>query len=389
MSIRSLFNKYNNKKNKNNLTQKQEFEDTLNEYLYHSIFKKKSAKEILNNIDVYPYKDDVIYLLENISIFLNNRELYSEEILDKLIQAELSEQSYIDIFNKLNTKQRKTFLNLCIINMVNINYNKLQLRLDERKIIKNYLDEILTYYHDIFSLEKLFYNDQESLNKIYNYIDNNSNVIINNMLDPLYTNKESREQSKTYIKMIVDDIIKNEKANYSSIRRLNAGAFSCVYSIKDKVIKLGDNGRITYEFPNNPYIVKPLLRKTFELDDKNIFVEVTQKVDSDERKITKEDLYNLYSKLRDLKIRWTDVHTRNVGVLLKDNKIYWHNDLKPTDESLGLQKYRKARELKAGDFVVLDADFMYDENDEKIKIAEHSFDREFEIRYQRERKLKK
>ncbi len=389
MSIRSFFNYFNNKNNKNNMTQKQEFENRLNDYLYHSIFKKKCAKNILDNIEVYPYKENICNLLEKLSIYINKKNLYQEEVLDKLIQMELDKYSYVNIFNKLNFKQRKQFLNLCITNLSNINYDILQLRLDEKRIIKKSLEEVLTYYDDLFSLEKLFKNDQNALNIIYNYINNNSIRIIDNIIDSMYDKKESREDARIYIKMIIEDIIKNEKANYSDIKKLTTGGFSNVYSIKDKVIKLGDNGRITYEFPNNPYIVKPLLRKTFKLDNKNIFIEVTQKVDNDEKNITKEDLYCLYSKLRDLKIRWTDVHTRNVGVLLKDNKIYWHNDLRPTDKSLGLQHYRKAQELKAGDLVILDADFLYDEKDKKIKMAVNSFDREFEIRYQKELKLKK
>ena len=388
MNIRSLFKWYDNKGNKYNMNQKQEFESKLDNYIYQSIFKKKCSKVILDNIDVYPYKEDINQLLDNLSNYLNNKEIYKEEILEKLIQMELDSKGYCIIFNKLTSKQRKQFLQLCITNMSNMRYDKLQLRNDEKRIIKNSINDILNYYSNLFALENLFQDDIKTLNVIHEYINLNDKKIINSMLDPLYTKKEERKEAQTYIKMIVDTLIKNENANYSDIKKLKSGGFSCVYEIKEKVIKLGSNGRITAIFPNNPYIVKPLLRKEFKLDGKEVFVEVTQKVDNDEKNITKEDLYNLYSKLRDLKIRWTDVHTRNVGILLKDNKIYWHNDLKPSDEALGLEHYRQAKELKAGECVILDADFMFDENDKKIKMAVNSFDREFEIRYQKELKLK-
>lgn len=389
MTLKEYFIFYDNKKNKHNMIQKQEFEKKLDDYLFHSIFRKKNASKILDIIECYPYKEDINILLEKLSLFIHNKELYQKITLDKLIQMDLDIKDYCILFNKLSYKQRKIFLKLCIENMSNIKYESLKLGNDEKKIIKNSLDEVLTYYKDLFSLKSLFNNDKNALLKINEYINNNNDRMIENMIEPLYYEKESRKDSKVYIKMIVDDIIKNENASYSDVKREKSGGYSCVYSIKNKVIKLGSNGRITPTFPNNPYIVKPLLRKTFRLDEKNIFIEVTQKVDNNEKNITKEDLYNLYSKLRDLKIRWTDVHTSNVGVLLQDNKIYWHNDLTPTDESLGLQKYRKDKELKAGDFVILDADFMYDENDKKLKMAVNSFDREFEIRYLKERKLKK
>ncbi len=279
------------------------------------------------------------------------------------------------------------FIQLCLINKSNIRYDLLKLTKEEKNIIRSEVQDILAYYKHLFYLKRLFKNDKDTLSKIAQYINKNGDRIIDEMISPLYNEDEDKTDGLKYIKMIVDSILKNEKTNYSNINKLKSGGFSIVYSIKDKVIKLGSNGRVTASFPNNPYIIKPILRKVIELDGKEIFVEVTQKVDSNELNITKEDLYKLYTKLRNLKIRWTDVHARNVGRLIKDNKIYWHNDLRPTDESLGLQKYRGTEELKAGDLVILDADFMYDESDKKIKMASKSYDREFEIRYQKERKL--
>ena len=105
MSIRSFFNYYDNKHNKNNMIQKQEFEDKLDNYLYHSIFKKNNAKNILDNIDVYPYKSDILNLLEKLSIFLNKRDLYNEDVLDKIISMELDDKTYCMLFNKLSIKQ--------------------------------------------------------------------------------------------------------------------------------------------------------------------------------------------------------------------------------------------------------------------------------------------
>ncbi len=389
MKLRELLIRYNSKGNKSNMTQKNEFQRRLNKYLNNSLLKKVYAKELIDNIEYYPYKEDLTNLFDYLSGIIKLKEIYKDEVLYKLLTFDLPNESYCYFFNKLSFKSRKSFLNLTINTESNIRYDLLQLRIDERKILKNNLDILLNYYKDLFSLRELFKNDKMTLLKINDYINNNGNRIIDNMLDSIYSPKEDRKDGQTYIKMIVDDILKNEQVNYSNITREKTGGFSSVYTINTKVLKIGNNGRVSPSFPNNPYIVKPLLRKVFQLDDKKIFIEVTEKVDNNESNITKEDLYNLYAKLRDLKIRWTDVHTRNVGTLLKDNKIYWHNNLTPTDESLGLEKYRKAEELKKGEVIVLDADFLFDENDKDIKMAVNSFDREFEIRYQKERKLKK
>ena len=389
MSIRKYFSSFDNSGITYSMNEKLEVENTIYEYLNDTLFKKRHAMDILNNIDVYPYKDDIISLLYILSKNIKPEKLYDASTLDKLIRMQLDNKKYAYIFNKLNRKQRKNFIQLCLINKSNIRYDLLILTKEEKNIIRSEVQDVLSYYKHLFYLKELFKDDKETLSKIGQYINKNGDRIIDEMISPLYNEDEDKIEGHKYIKMIVDDILKNEKANYNNVNKLKSGGFSCVYSIKDKVIKLGSNGRVTASFPNNPYIIKPILRKVFELDGKEIFVEVTQKVDSNESNITKEDLYKLYTKLRNLKIRWTDVHTRNVGKLIKDNKIYWHNDLRPTDESLGLQKYRGTEELKAGELVVLDADFMYDENDKKIKMASKSFDREFEIRYQRERRLKK
>ncbi len=389
MSIRKYFSSFDNSGITYNMNEKLEVENTVYEYLNDTLFKKRHAMNILNNIDVYPYKDDIISLLYNLSRYIKPDKLYDASTLDKLIRMQLDNKKYVYIFNRLNKKQRRNFIQLCLINKSNIRYDLLRLTKEEKNIIRSEVQDILAYYKHLLYLKRLFKNDKETLSKIGQYINKNGDRVIDEMISPLYNEDEDKIEGHIYIKMIVDDILKNEKTNYSSISKLKSGGFSYVYSIKDKVIKLGTNGRATASFPNNPYIIKPILRKVFELDGKEIFVEVTQKVDSNESNITKEDLYKLYAKLRNLKIRWTDVHTRNVGKLIKDNKIYWHNDLRPTDESLGLQKYRGTEELKAGDLVILDADFMYDESDKKMKMACKSFDREFEIRYQKERKLKR
>ena len=59
----------------------------------------------------------------------------------------------------------------------------------------------------------------------------------------------------------------------------------------------------------------------------------------------------------------------------------------PSEDVLGLGAKRGTKILEEGDFVILDADFIYDENDPNINYANNKplYD-EFEKRYQSEKK---
>lgn len=175
--------------------------------------------------------------------------------------------------------------------------------------------------------------------------------------------------------------MKNENAKLSDIT-YNGGGFSRVLLIGNKVIKIGN--RDTKSFPNNPYIISPLLRKKLEFNGESCFVEVTERVDTS-KKASKEELYQLFKNLRNLNLIWTDIKESNVGRLKKENIIHWRQNLNPTDEVLGLDVKRGETVLKEGNLVILDADFIYDENDPDINYTNNKYIYdEFEKRYQRE-----
>lgn len=100
---------------------------------------------------------------------------------------------------------------------------------------------------------------------------------------------------------------------------------------------------------------------------------------------------NSNKNLRNLNLVWTDIKENNVGRLTKENVIHWRGNLNPTEEVLGLDAKRGGTILNEGDLVILDADFIYDENDPSINYSNNKalYD-EFEKRYQNEKeKLKK
>ena len=177
--------------------------------------------------------------------------------------------------------------------------------------------------------------------------------------------------------------MKNENVKFSDIT-YNGGGFSRILLIGDKVIKLGD--RVTKSFSNNPYIIAPLLRQEFAINNEKCFAEVTERVDTS-IKPSKEELYQLYKNLRNLGLKWTDIKEANVGRLKKRNIIHWKENLNPTEEVLGLGTKKGKVILEKGELVILDADFIYDENDPNINYTNNKpLHDEFEERYQTEKK---
>lgn len=179
----------------------------------------------------------------------------------------------------------------------------------------------------------------EALARVKEYIDCNQEKAINSIFcETEYLVKIKDPTLKKIIELMILDVIRNENAKFSDIT-YKGGGFSRILLIGDKVIKLGN--RATKSFPNNPYIVAPLLRKEFELGDEKCFTEVTERVDT--------------STL-------------------------------PSEEVLGLDTKRGTETLEEGDLVILDADFIYDENDPNIKHTNNKFlYDEFEERFQNEK----
>ena len=111
-----------------------------------------------------------------------------------------------------------------------------------------------------------------------------------------------------------------------------------------------------------------------------------EKVDTNINDITKEEIYKLYKNIREIGLIWTDVKIDNVGRLIKDNKIYWYENITPSDETLEFTKTIGNHQLKKGELIVLDGDYIYNENDHNINSKMSNLQTEFEKTYQKELK---
>lgn len=324
--------------------------------------------------------------------------MYSIDIIKKLENSNNSIYKNLEYIESENITLFKEIVSTSLLNWTNydrvndvIEYIKNKNYLKKYLHNKNYFDAITKKSNNLLSLKEYTSNDFLINKKIAKIIDQNARLFTKQILnkaikdfrmeyDIIPTNLKIIEQINY---LIIKEIVYNEKVKMSSIKLIGRGEFSDVYQIGNKIIKLGKK-RGTKTFPNNPYIVKPLLRKEFELGEKTkIFVEVCEKILTN--CCTKEDVDEIYKKMRRLGLVWIDVKQKNLGKLLKDNKIYWNKPLSPSDTALMLQEYRGSEELKKGDVVICDADYIYDESGKNYNIQRVA---EYELKFKKEKNLK-
>jgi len=334
-----------------------------------------------NNIDTYP-------IINRITKYPNDKII---SYIDKLIPV-IDDFTLHNILNK--TKDNEEVMNYVIdkylINStISIKLTSFLLKnnLYIDKVYQNFDNIISNNIKDLYELKKQGTLNEETSTKISKIVQNNEEYLDNTIEDILKEIYGEKFNSKDFkvgidtIKIIIKELCQNENKTYGDIEYLGKGTFSYVLAVGDKVLKIGIK-RYTDSFPNNPYIITPLLRESIKINKENkIFLEVTERVDT-KTEVTTEELYQLYKKIRDLGLVWTDVAKRNVGRLKKDNIVHWNTPLYPTDEALELKKYINASQLKKGDLIILDADHIYEGY--KYNLT----NKEFEDRYQEELKEK-
>ena len=358
--------------------------DNMNILLFNinSLIEQPNFKEkFIEGLKRYPYPDKIDQIFYIIWIRLKDKfdNFIDSSILKTVSTMNVSSYFYGDMLDRLNEENQKIFLNILAENKCNIPYSGIMY---SKQVIYDNLPLFTENSQNLYSLMKFVKDNPSAYSKVKDYIDNNPEKAINSIFCETSNLVKMKDKTlKEVVKLIILDVLKNENAKLSDIT-YNGGGLSSVLLIGNKVIKIGD--RATKSFPNNPYIISPLLRKKLEFNGESCFVEVTERVDTS-KKASKEELYQLFKKLRNLNLTWTDIKEDNVGKLKKENIIHWRQNLNPTDGVLGLDVKRGEKILKEGDLVILDADFIYDENDPNISYINNKdiYD-EFEKRYQSE-----
>lgn len=264
---------------------------------------------------------------------------------------------------------------------------------DGKEILISHIDAIL---QDGFQLE-----DAKILKGLTEDIDNKLEAKLENEIDQIAADLLSRkcfrysrdkkllDDYTDTVAIMIKELLKSEKTKILDIESIGTGTYSSAYQIGEKVLKLGRT-RETYQIPNHRRILQPLTRiNLLDEEDGNKpkacleIQELTDKIPKEE--MDKEKLYQLYKELRDDGIVWTDVDFRNVGKLRKKNVPTLNGEeMDVSPNSVGLSEKVKGEELSVGDWVVIDTDYIYRENDKGIEGSESSYWIEFEVRWQSE-----
>jgi len=332
----------------------------------------------------------IITRIDNILKAKNsNEQLLTKEVIEKLIELPISftVNTYGLIYDKLDEEKRIWFLQKLLDNHKRFRFTSFSEDTYTPRIIEYICQnalEFAKYTTDLFAFNSLVSNSKQTIEKLNSYYKNNpkelAKIIIESMRLDEYT-----DNIKELVYLIVLDIINNEKATFSDIDWCIGGSYSNVLFIKNKVLKYGHE-RANWLFPNNPYIMTPLLRKQLSDDNRDLFLEVTEK--AEQKEVTEDDMFFIYKGLREIDLIWSDVKKDNVGFLIEDNIKHWNKPIYPTDDMLELMPYRGEKKvLRKGDAVLLDADSIYDLREDYISHNKTKyFDDVFEKRYQKELK---
>ena len=371
-------------------------------------------KEVLQTYQPYEHGlkyGDILYRVDK-------EKLLTKEFIDFILEQDLKDSDvkfFLNGLTKINSEHTTYFLEN-IKNTSRELWNALMLITDlaenKRLINRNlelFLHNISDFNYILGSTNLTLENKERVMNYIDRYIDEYNDYLATHMrelveINTIYdkTKEISPESKKTALEdneyvvdmlmMILDEVCRNEGVTYKDIKYAGGGYYSNAYQIGDKIIKIG-HVREKFEFPNNPYIIAPLLRKRIPILNSNIdelYIEIQERVELlKEGNYTDEEIYQLYKKVRDIGLIWFDVEPRNIGRLLKDNIIHWNSDIAQIDNVLGFEPKRGHTILKAGELVILDADFIFDYTKCPEKYFEYDWShtrnqRRYEARYQRE-----
>ena len=260
-----------------------------------------------------------------------------------------------------------------------LKYRKYHTYMDRVDIFEKYKKQILfaienSSNNDLYNLREYMHTmrietkDNEILSLIERKINETPDIYIRCLIKNIVNEKVGRfkklDDFNEIMFLIIKELVENEKIKYSDICEVGQGAYSTVLQIGDKVLKIGCE-RANLKFDKIPYVIQPLLRRNFEIENEIICVEITERVDTNSVNIN--DLSKMCEKIHKLGYVWEDGNVKNLGRLLKDNVIHFNKFISPLDETLNYNSVDNKKILKKGEVVILDSDHIYRKEDyEKI-----------------------
>lgn len=205
--------------------------------------------------------------------------------------------------------------------------------------------------------------DYDEIDKrIENYLGKYHNFNYN---DLFFTEKQKKE-FESFFSLLIKDIINNSHLDKhtTKLSYISSGTSSLVYSIGDKIIKIG-KPRWKYKIPYCEYLLQPIINQDFIFDGYPIHIEITEKVKTLDENSLDIKQYNDISKnlkklLLSIGLSASDLHPENIGILLKDNKIHYNsiNFDVGNDNATSIINNNNLKILKTGNFVIIDLDLI-------------------------------
>ncbi len=272
---------------------------------------------------------------------------------------------------------------------------------DGEKIIKDNYEIILknSENKDLFQIVQILKGISKEIDDVLeqqleeNHLEVAKSLLTTYKIEDIDNKKKSVQDYTLTLSTMIEELLKSENCRWIDINRIGCGSYSDVYAIGNKILKIGEV-RASYEIPNHPRILQPLIRINF-LDEKRknkpfACVEITDKVETvDKTNENLEELYKVYAELREAGIIWTDAIFENVGILTKPNVPSLNGqDMNVAPNSVGFSNNNKGKPLDKGDMVILDTDYLYKENSSNILWAYRGYSEGFEKRWQQERQQK-
>ena len=291
-----------------------------------------------------------------------------KEIINDYLQGKADE---IKLFSLYNTDLNEIINYLKNKNFI-FNDNSLLKTLlkfpQDKKVIFDNINFFINNSKDLLGLKDILSripNTSGYIDKINEIFDNEQEKLIENITiqSTGLTLKELKEERIfDTIKIIIDELLKNENLKYHDIQNRGLGDYSKVILIGSKVLKIGKK-RNNFTIKHNKRFLKPIYRQEIESIKNSgtlLCIEITEDVDT--KNVSFRDVVDIYKELRDQHLIWTDCSLSNIGRLKRDNRIYFNHKISPDINATGYLSENKEI-LKKGEIVIIDNDYIYTEEE--------------------------
>lgn len=218
----------------------------------------------------------------------------------------------------------------------------------------------------ILGKKELDSNDKEKLKSIKKHVYQYFVSIKDFEYDDLFFSKKQKKEFEDFFEILINGITNYCKKNGldNELRLIDAGSSSLIYSIGDKIIKIGAPRRQS-TIPYCEYVLQPIINRDYYFDDYPIHVEITQKVKTLKEindvvlySTIREEIDFLDKKLESIGLAAHDLHEDNIGILMSENKIHYDSiEFDIGDENVTSIEYNNNLKVRGpGEFVILDLD---------------------------------